>query len=26
MPRQIIIEKMLGCPGERLTDYRFYCF
>ncbi|MFC6654985.1 ATP-grasp fold amidoligase family protein [Roseibium salinum] len=26
VPRQIIIEKMLGCPGERLTDYRFYCF
>jgi hypothetical protein len=26
VPRQIIIEKMLGRPGEVLADYRFYCF
>lgn len=26
VPRRIIIEKMLGRPGEILTDYRFFCF
>ncbi|MEM5581336.1 ATP-grasp fold amidoligase family protein [Roseibium sp. AS2] len=26
VPRQIIIEKRLGRPGEVLRDYRFYCF
>ncbi len=26
VPRLIIIEAMLGRPGEVLTDYRFYCF
>jgi teichuronopeptide biosynthesis TupA-like protein len=26
VPRRIIIEKMLGEPGEILIDYRFFCF